>query len=251
METTPGTPTDSAADPAVIAGQRPDGSTVDTAVPVDDLGKRPVSRYFNFTVHEAVQKQFSLGIWCNLGPRFGGLKVRLRPFHVGAVVAKREAAERAVRVRLGLNDNDDIPAEEQIGITRAAVVMAITEMEGEVNVGAPVVESQDPEILAQIEGGRRALQKARDYGLEIEDQEGEGLILIHFERLPKKSSSEERARHAEKLRHIVSPLLETSITMLTQLFQTSKALQRVKEEEIYKLGEAYVYGQPGEFDWAD
>ncbi len=231
-------------------GARPDGGTPETAVPAEDLGKRPVARYFNFVVHEAVQKQFGLGIWCNLGPRFGGLKVRLRPFHVGAVVAKREAAERAVRVRLGLNDNDDIPAEEQIGITRAAVTMAITEIEGQVNVGQPGVESQDPDILAQIEGGRRALQKARDYGLKVDEVEG-GFILINFERLPKKSSSEDRARNAEKLRTILSPMLETSITMLTQLFQTSKALQRVKEEEIYKLGEAYEFGRPGEFDWAD
>jgi hypothetical protein len=195
-----------------------------------------------------VQKQMSLGLWCDLGPRFGGLKVRERPFHIGAVVAKREAAERAVRVRLGLNDGDDIPGEEQIGITRAAVVMAVTDVEGRVNVGAAGLESQDPEILAQIEGSRRALARARDNGLKVVEEDG--LTLIQFERL-ERGSAEERARHAERTRNVFAPLLEASITLLTQLFTTSKALQRVKEEEIYRLGEAYEFGRPGEFDWAD
>jgi hypothetical protein len=228
--------------------ERPDGSSPDQAVPAENVGKRPTPRYFNFVVHEAVQRLFSLGIWCALGPRFGGLNVRLRPFHVGAVVAKREAAERSVRVRLGLNDNDDIPGEEQIGITRAAVTMAVTDLDGYVNCGSPGVDSQDPEILALNEAAGRSLTKARDLGLEIVEEGG--LVLVHFVALTGKVSADERLAHAKLVRDVFAPQLE-SITLLTQLFNTSRALQRVRDEEIYRLGEGYVYGRPGEFDWAD
>lgn len=224
------------------------GDSPETAVHREQLEKKNPVQRFNFVVHEAVQKLFSRGIWVHLGPRFGGLQVRLRPFHVGAVVAKREAAERAVRVRLGLNDSDEIPAEAQIEITRAAITMAVTDVNGRVNAGDPGIDSSDPEIMAGVEGIRTALQRARDAGFKVEEDDGE--VLIVFEPLTK-ASADEHQKHAEKVRRVFAPLLEASITLLTQLFSTSRALQRVRDEEIYRLGEAYVYGRPGEFDWAD
>lgn len=217
----------------------PSGATVDEAVPVGNIGKKPTPVYFDFALHEAVQKLMSKGIWCNLGQRFGSFRVRLRPFHVGAVVAKREAAERSVRLRLGLKDNDEIPGEEGIGITRAAMVMATTGAAGVLNLGRTTVTTTDPTILQGLSGTIAALDKARELGIEI--QEHEGMSLVIFTGLEDEVT----------VRKIWSHLLEASITLLTQCFNTSKELQRVREEEIFNLGEAYVYGVPGEFDWRD
>lgn len=223
----------------------PTGESPASALPVSGA---TLPRRFNFVVHEAVQRLLSLGVWCDLGPRFGGLRVRLRAFHVQAVVAKREAAERAVRVRLGLSDSDEIPGEESIGITRAAMVMAITDVAGEVNVGDAGIETLDEGMLQELEAGRRALQKARDGRTKVIE---EGGPVIVFEPLTGKTSMDERLKHSERVRNVFAPMLEGSITLLTQLFNTSRALQRVRDEEIYRLGEAFVYGRPGEFDWAD
>lgn len=185
--------------------------------------KPSVVQYFDFRQHEAAQKLHKAGVWTDLGSRFGGLEIRLRPFHVHAVVVKRETAERAIRIQKGLREDEDIPAELSIEVNRAAVTMAITGARGRV-LGSPAMN-----------------QAALAAGIRTERLPDSEDVLISF------SGSEE----SEHVRAVLSSMLVESMPFLTTLIRASQALQKVDDRELVALGEDFVFGRHVKVDWRD
>lgn len=220
-------------DPGTIVA----GSEPENAVPIKST--KPVVVYFNYVMHEAVQKLHNKGLWYDMGGRYGGLMWRLRPFSHPAVVGKAEAVEKAVRLREKYDKDEEISGEHRMEINRAAIIMATTGVKGMVNVGNPNMVSSDPTLLSLVENSQKALAAAQRHGYEI--VEDNGLLLVNFTGLETE----------KKLRDVIDPLLEASVSMLNQLFMASNNLRKVKDEEIYGLGEAYVYGRTEGYDWAD
>jgi hypothetical protein len=176
---------------------------------------------FDFRTHTLVQKMRAAGIWTFLGDRWGDLEVRLRPFHEEAVVVKREAAEQAIRLTLGLADDDPLPPEKGIEVNKAAVNMAITGARGR--------------ILADED----MLRVARQHGFKIESSpEGDEVVLVGTE-------------DAQQVRDLFALIVEVSMSMLTTLVRASRALHKVRDEEVARAGEAFVYGRHVKADWAD
>lgn len=179
------------------------------------------AKVFDFGRHKAVQKMRASGIWTFLGERWGDLEVRLRPFHEEAVVVKREAAEQSIRLTLGLADDDPLPPEKGIEVNKAAVNMAITGARGRILA--------DEEMLAA----------ARKHGIRVESaEEGEVVVLTGHE-------------DPEAVRSLFAQIVDVSMHMLTTLVRASRALHKVRDEEVAKLGEAFVYGRHVAADWAD
>lgn len=189
--------------------------------------------YFDFELHEKVQEFHKKGIWTDLGPRWGGLKPRLRPFHVKAVVVRRETVEQAVRIKLGLTEDDPIPAAEGIAINRSAVVMALTGCKGRILAPTTARYDEAGDELPSL------ADVAKDAGLK--------LIKVDAKTVVEFSGQEE----PEAVRKFFAPMIETSMPLLTTLVRASRALQRVKDEEIGRLGEDYIYGAPAQEGWAD
>jgi hypothetical protein len=218
--------------PTAIQGAEPE-----TAVPVES--KRPPVVFFNAVVHEIVQRLHNKGIWYDMGPRYGGLLWRIRPFSHPSVVAKAEFVEKTVRLREKLDDKDEISGEHRMEINRAAILMATTGVKGLVNVGDPNMVTQDPTLLSLVESAKLVLAAAQRHRYQI--TQSDGLVLVTF-----------NGTETEKpLRDVIEPILASSVSMLNQLFRASNNLQKVKDQEIYALGEAYVYGRTEGYDWAD
>ena len=197
------------------------------AGPASNLPTSPVVKpnvtYFDFRAHEAAQKMHKAGVWTDLGPRFGNLLIRLRPFHVHAVVVKRETTERMIRMQLGLREDEDIPAEKSIEVNRAAVTMAITGAKGNI-LGNP--EMNQAALAAAISTQR--LEQSED-------------VLISFVGV----------EDSENVRKVLAPMLDESMPFLTTLIRASQALQKVDDKELNHLGEAFVFGQHVKVDWRD
>lgn len=192
-------------------------SVISGSGPATNGAASPERQGFDFVRHEEVQKMRQAGIWTFLGDRFGNLEVRLRPFYEEPVVVKKEAAEQAIRMQLGLSDDDPLPGEKGIEVNKAAVNMAITGARGDVR------------------GTAAMLQLARKHGIAVAD----GWITF--------SGHEE----AEAVRDLFGLMVNTSMHLLTTLVRASRGLHRVKDEEVSRVGEAFVYGRHVKVDWAD
>lgn len=213
------------------------GTDPDTAVPIS---KKPQVTYFNAVVHEIVQRLHNKGIWYDMGHRFGGLLWRIRPFSHPAVVGKAEFVEKQIRLDEKLDEKEEISGEHRMTINRAAILMATTGVKGQMNLGNPNMATEDPSLLAMVESAYQAKAAALKHGYTITEGDG-GLALVTFT----------GAETEKKLRDVLEPILSVSVSMLNQLFRASNNLQRVKDEEIYALGENYVYGRSAGQNWDD
>jgi hypothetical protein len=220
-----------------------------------DLAK---PRYFDAALHGRVQKMHNRGIWVDLGPKWGGLAVRLRPTHSHHVVVRRENAETAKRIQLGLADDDPIPAAENIDINRQAVTHAITGADGVMNISTATLDPDDPDTpeLAKAFTAMRTLaegEKGRLAGMQV-TTEGD-LVLVTFTGMSRTDKERPKVdpdgKEAEYTRELFSPYLEVSFPFLTTLVRMCRGLQKVRDEELGKLGEAFVYGRHVKDGWAD
>ncbi len=192
-------------------------------------GEEPTATYFDFMMHERVQKLHSGGIFTDLGRRWGGLQIRIRALHVRSVVVRREAAEQAARLALALDDSDPIPPSEGIEINKATVTMALTGARGRVNASPAQI------AMANANGWPVETIPATDKTPELH--------LVTF-------TGEERDQQ-EEVRDFFAPVLEVSMPFMTTLIRASRQLQKVRDEEIDKLGKDFVFGQHVKLDWAD
>lgn len=194
--------------------------------PHDDEPRRepqrePRRQRFNFIEHESVEKLRSKGVWTDLGEAFGSLLVRIRPFYSHAVVVRREAAEEAERMKAGLGPDEPLPADKNILVNRAAVIMALTGAKG----GVVLTEKAES-----------AAVKAK---LPISHEDGVPCLDFAGDEDP------------EQVREVFNALVESSFPLLSRLVRASQELQKVKDEEIARLGEDFVFGQHVKLVWAD
>lgn len=182
-----------------------------------DAANSPAPEYFDFQRHQGVQEMRKEGIWTDLGPRFGNMEVRLRPFYEGPVVVKKEAVEADIRMRLGLSDDEPLPGEYSIECNKAAVTMAIT--------GA----------RAKIKGTTKLLEIARKHGFQVDGD----LVSLLGEEEP------------EAVRELYSVMMAESMHMVTTLVRASRGLHRLKDEEVARVGKGFIYGRHVKVDWAD
>jgi hypothetical protein len=215
-------------------------------------------KYYDAALGGRIQKLHNRGIWTDLGPNWGGLLVRLRPTHSHHVVVRRENAENAMRIQLGLADDDPIPANENIAVNRAAVTHAITAADGVINIGTASLDPEDadtPELQKVLEGMRSLAEseKGQAAGISL-SQEGDLLLarLTGMSRRDKERPKlDPKGLEAEYTREFLAGYLEISFPFLTTLVRNCRALQKVKDEELGKLGELFVYGRNVKEDWAD
>mgnify|MGYP000002887300 CR=1 FL=1 len=173
---------------------------------------------FDFLRHADVQQMRRDGIFTYLGERFGGLEVRLRPFFEQPVVVRKEAAEAAIRMQLGLDDSDPLPGDKGLDVNKAAVTMAVTGARG------------------RVKGNDVLLSIARRSGWEI--QAGDWIVLNGSE-------------SAELIREFFSEMMDKSTHLLLTLVRASRALHKVKDSEVAAVGNAFVYGRHVKATWAD
>lgn len=164
---------------------------------------------FDFVRHASVAGMRRRGIWTYLGERFGEMEVRLRPFTEEAVITAKEQSEQAERMKLGLSDEEPFPAEKALVVNRDAVAAAVT--------GA----------RCRIRGTNPMLELARKSGWEVD---GDWIRLTGEE-------------EEDAVRRLFRLMMEASIDLLTTLVAASRAMRRVPDEEIAKVGEGFIYGR--------
>lgn len=214
-------------------------------------------RYMDAALHGKVQKMHNRGIYTDLGPKWGNFEVRLRPTHSHHVVVKRENAETAIRIQLGLQDDDPIPADKNIEINRQAVTMAITGAHGLMNISTADLDPEDPdtpELVKAFEAMRRsATERGAKAGVTVIEEDD--LVLLQFtsrDRLDKdRAKTDPDGDEARIIREILSPYLEVSFPFLTTLVRMCRGLQKVRDEELGPLGERFTYGRHVKDGWAD
>ena len=216
--TTATDPTTAAIDPT--AGTAPPAAIPPEAPPAPpgDAETGPEVKGFDFVSHESVQSMRKEGIWTFLGERFGGIQVRLRPFYESAVIVKKESSEQAIRLQLGLSDDEALPGDKTIQVNRDAVTMAVTGCRGRIRGNGPMVDL------------------ARRSGWQVED---DGWIIL--------AGHEEAA----EIRELFGFMMDSSTHLLTTLVAASRGLHHVRDSEVTKLGEGFVYGLHVAADWAD
>lgn len=234
---------------------------VDQPTPASELRKQEAvarPKYWDMQGHARAQKLHNRGIWTDLGEKYGGLQMRLRPTFAHAVTVKREDTEATIRIRLGLADDEPIPAAENININRAAVNMAITAADGTVNISVTSLDPDDPDTPALAEAFDKMLSiaegvKGKQAGMVVV-KDGD-LVLVTLSgksRTDRQRTKEDPdGREAEYTREFFWPLLETSMPFLAALVRHTRGLQKVKDEDLNRLGEDFVFGQHVKDGWAD
>lgn len=202
QELTPTTPS------TTPSANSPSGAGTPTKPPSPPkTGSEP--RYFDFIRHERVQGFRRAGVWCYLGERYGDLEVRLRPFYEEAVVTAREAMEDQIRMELSLADDDPIPNDRGMQVTRESVAMAVTGARGAVRASG-----------AQLDIARKLGWQRDGEVVTLRGSEDSGAVRDFFR-----------------------PMIFGSMHLTTTLVRFSRALHKVKDEEIDSLGEAFVFGR--------
>lgn len=197
------------------AGTAPERGTpygAEQTAPLESPGKAATAEpvYFDFLRHERVQVHRKRGIWTYLGQRWGNLEVRLRPFYEEAVVTARETFEDAIRIELSLGDDDQIPAEKAMLITREAVTMAVTGARG-------VIACSD-----------KMLDIARRAGWRVT---GDRTVALTGDEDP------------EAVRELFRIMIFGSMQLSTVLVRFSRELDKVPDEELDTRGKDFVFGR--------
>jgi hypothetical protein len=211
-------------------------------------------RYFDGTLHARVQKMHNRGIWVDLGPKWGGLRIRLRTAMARAVVVRRESAEASERIKHGLTEDEPLPAEANIEVNRASMLMAITAADGAINISTTGLNPDDPdrgEIAAAFEAMRAAQAKWGAAAHSKLEQDGDLELLVFDGQRRRDKDRKGDDREGEGTREIFAPFLAISFPLLTALVRNSRGLQKKRDEELGALGEDYVLGQQDKEGWAD
>ncbi|HAX82090.1 MAG TPA: hypothetical protein DCY40_05950 [Actinobacteria bacterium] len=172
--------------------------------------------YFDALRHERVQKQKNRGIKVDLGPLWNNLVMVMRPFSHPAVVAAQEAAEKQIRINLGMkaDDKKDLPTLDQIEANKVAVRKAI-------------VGCDSGAILALPE----QIAVAKKFGFEVQTT-ADGEVVVFTGR-----------EDEEAVREFFRPLIRESHDFFGRLIAASQQIREIKDEEIDPLGDRFVLGQ--------
>jgi hypothetical protein len=193
------------------SSSNPEGNPEDG--PVVNVGEPIPKRYFNCIMHEEVQMLRKRGIWCNFGERYNGLKIRILGGLHSEVISAQTREENKEKQRKFGGLTGDLDPEDSFAANRRAAPARISGVQGDLLVTGE---------MAAI---------ATRHGIPVvTDPEGNRFISFT-------GSEDKRA-----VQEIMRPMVQVSDALFTGLFNTSENLKKVTDEEIHKMGEAYVYG---------